>query len=272
MFWLKHGLRRIASTDGAGSARARSRQGLRSVTARWRRDQSGSIAILFGLMTFVVVALVGGAIDFGRAYTVKEQLQRTVDAASLAAARVWQTENDITLAQTRGTQFFESNKPTGVTTTMQFSTDFSRNAIGLEAQAVVPAPFLTAAAAIVRPFGAEISFDYLTVSAFAEAQLAVGGESEQSLEISMMLDVTGSMSGSKIGDLKDAAKDLIDIVVWADQSTYKSRIAIVPFAQAVHLGSTTYVNNVRGSTKTGSRPAPSFPGPPLNDGWPVRQR
>jgi Flp pilus assembly protein TadG len=225
---------------------------LRSRAIAWRSDESGSIAIMFGLMAFVVVALVGGAIDFGRAYTVKEQLQRTVDAASLAAARVWQTDSDITLAKSRGTQFFESNKPSGVTTTMAFTTDLARNAISLEATASVPAPFLTAAGAIVKPLGVPISLDYLSVTAYAEAQLAVGGHSEQSLEISMMLDVTGSMSGSKITDLKAAAKDLVDIVVWDDQSHYTSKIAIVPFAQAVHLGSTAYVNNVRGSVKSGS--------------------
>lgn len=251
MSWLKQ---RSGSTGsemgGRAASPAMSHVGRRACA--WRRDESGSIAIIFGLMSFVVIALVGGAIDFGRAYTVKEQLQRTVDATSLATARVWQTENNITLAQSRGTQFFNSNKPYGVTSTMAFSTDFARNAIAVEASAVVPAPFLTAAAAIVRPLGVPITFDYLSVSAYSEAQLAVGGQSEQSLEISMMLDVTGSMAGSKITDLKAAAKDLIDIVVWSDQSQYTSKVAIIPFAQAVHLGSTTYVNNVRGTLKTGS--------------------
>ncbi len=30
--------------------------------------------------------------------------------------------------------------------------------------------------------------------------------------------------------MKDAANDLVDIVVWADQSKYTSRVAIVPFS------------------------------------------
>ena len=52
----------------------------------------------------------------------------------------------------------------------------------------------------------------------------------------MMLDVTGSMDGDKIVDLQAAAKDLIDIVVWGDQSKYTSRVALAPFAPAVNVG------------------------------------
>ncbi len=33
-----------------------------------------------------------------------------------------------------------------------------------------------------------------------------------------------------------AAKDLIDIVVWDDQSKYTSRVALAPFSAAVNVG------------------------------------
>jgi hypothetical protein len=49
-----------------------------------------------------------------------------------------------------------------------------------------------------------------------------------------MLDISGSMGdGTKLSDMKDAANDLVDIVVWADQSEYTSRVAIVPFSSDV---------------------------------------
>ena len=53
------------------------------------------------------------------------------------------------------------------------------------------------------------------------------------VETSLMLDVTGSMCQpcTKIDAVKSAAKDLIDIVVWADQSKYYSRVALAPFAE-----------------------------------------
>jgi hypothetical protein len=58
----------------------------------------------------------------------------------------------------------------------------------------------------------------------------------KSLEISMMLDVTGSMKGTPLTDMIAAAKDLVDIVVWDDQSKYTSRVALAPFAPAVNVG------------------------------------
>ncbi len=38
----------------------------------------------------------------------------------------------------------------------------------------------------------------------------------------------------------DTAKDLVDIVVWQDQSEYSSRVAIVPFAAYVNVGRDAY--------------------------------
>ena len=49
---------------------------------------------------------------------------------------------------------------------------------------------------------------------------------------------------------KPAAKDLIDIVVWDDQSQYTSRIALAPFAEAVNVG-TTLAPLVRGTVTYG---------------------
>ena len=68
------------------------------------------------------------------------------------------------------------------------------------------------------------------------------------IEVSLMLDVTGSMCDpcTKINALKTAAKDLIDIVVWDDQSQYTSRVALAPFADAVNVG-TTLAPLVRGT-------------------------
>ena len=42
---------------------------------------------------------------------------------------------------------------------------------------------------------------------------------------------------TKIDDLKAAAKDLVDIVIWDDQTAYSSRVALSPFAPAVNVGS-----------------------------------
>ena len=59
-----------------------------------------------------------------------------------------------------------------------------------------------------------------------------------------MLDVTGSMcddgqgpctGGAKLAGLKDAARDLVKIVVQDNQSNYKSRVALVPFSTRIRV-------------------------------------
>jgi uncharacterized protein YegL len=51
-----------------------------------------------------------------------------------------------------------------------------------------------------------------------------------------MLDTTGSMAGNKMVALKQAAIDLVNIIVWQDQSEFTSRLAVVPFAPYVNPG------------------------------------
>lgn len=202
------------------------------------REDRGSTAMIFALTVGIVVSMVGGAVDYGRAVKVRDQVQRALDSAVLAAGRSYQLDGDLQVAQQKALDFYSRNKPYEVPSTASaFNSDSAANTFTLEATATVPTPFLS----LVRVGGFE-------VQARAEAKLAVGGNAETSLEISLMLDITGSMSGQKIIDLKDAAKDLIDIVVWDDQSEYTSKVALAPFAPRVNVGS--YVSQFTGLAAT----------------------
>ena len=53
----------------------------------------------------------------------------------------------------------------------------------------------------------------------------------------MMLDVTGSMrSSSKIGALKLAATDLVDMLIPVSGASDTTRIAMIPYSSAVNAG------------------------------------
>ncbi len=204
-----------------------------SFISRIRSDERGSIAVLFALTTLIIAAGVGGAIDYGRAVLVREKMQTAVDSAVLAAARIWQTEQSMTLAEHKAVIHFEAMKPEGVDARLiRITPDTSQNTLTLEAQATVITPFLS----MVRE-------EHLTVTTRAQAKFCVGcrgggggGNDGYSIEVAMMLDVTGSMAGTRIADLKEAAKDLVKILVWDDQSEHTSRVAIVPFSHAVNAG------------------------------------
>ena len=66
-----------------------------------------------------------------------------------------------------------------------------------------------------------------------------------SIEVSLMLDITGSMAGQKLTALKTAAKDLVNIIVWPDQSEHTSKVALVPYSMGVNVGD--YADKVRGA-------------------------
>jgi Flp pilus assembly protein TadG len=217
----------VAGAVAAGAVR--SRWGV----AAFRSDDRGTTAVMFALMTVVVIALVGGAVDFGRAVLAREKLQTSVDSAVLAAARIWQTEQDMTLAEQKAIIHFNSMKPEGVDAKLtKLTPDTEQNTLTIEAEATVTTPFLS----IVRD-------EPLKISTRAQAKFCIGcrgggggGNDGYSIEVAMMLDTTGSMAGQRIADLKAAAKDLVNILVWSDQSEHSSRIAIVPFSHAVNAG------------------------------------
>lgn len=227
-----------------------------SRAARFSNSESGSVAMLFALTALVVMTMVGGAVDYGRAVHARYQIQEAVDSAVLAAARVWQTEHDIELAEQKATIHYNNNKPKMFSSEVaSFQPNFVTNTISMTATGLVPTPFLS----LVRDTG-------YTVSAASQARLQVGENAGHSVEIALMLDVTGSMcedppTCSKLKALKNAVagdptipndKGLIDIVIWDDQSEYTSKLAIIPFSEVVNVGSTALANSTRGTLRTGS--------------------
>ena len=194
---------------------------------RFAGNRDGGVAIIFALTTLVVMLLVGGAVDFGRWMGARVQQQAAMDSAVLAAGRVLQTtSNNTTLALQTAENYFDRMKSQiTVREARTFALEAGDTVVTMTADAFVRTPFLNM-----------MGIAELPILLTARAELASGGNGEFNLEIGMMLDITGSMGGQKIEDMKLAAKDLIDIVVWADQSQYTSKIAIVPFAPRVNVG------------------------------------
>jgi Flp pilus assembly protein TadG len=222
---------------------------------RLGRDRAGTVGIMFGLFVIPLTAFVGLAVDFGRVYAVKSQTQSALDAAALAAGRVAQVEKTDTLnkASAAASAYFDKAKPTAVVaSTLQFSPDAALQQFTVTATSWVRTPFLGVIHAWVHKDGSQGAptgcvgnyFGCISMTTTATAALCPstscsgtsGGGSN--IEVSLMLDVTGSMCSpcTKIQAVQSAAKDLIDIVVWDDQSQYTSKVALAPFAEAVNVG------------------------------------
>src|SRR5439155_10692410 len=78
-------------------------------TDRPRRLQSGQAIVLIALMMIVLIGMLGLAIDGGRAYIDKRELQDAVDAAVLAAGDNYELQGDINQAATQAARLFALN-------------------------------------------------------------------------------------------------------------------------------------------------------------------
>jgi hypothetical protein len=105
----------------------------------------------------------------------------------------------------------------------------------------------TIVAKFVMPTYGKLLSDKITINARTSVN-----RSSKNVEVGLVLDVTGSMGGQRIADLKTAAAQLVDIVVQPIQSPYTTRMAIIPFSVGVNMGS-TWAADARGPV-IGSKP------------------
>jgi hypothetical protein len=219
--------------------------------ADFRSDQSGNVAMVFGLMAIVLMLAVGAAIDIGRWLHARDQTVAAVDAAVLAGGRQLQTDNTDTAAALAAAQKFYTQN---IASRLPVINDSISFAIGGDGISVTANGF----AYIQTPFLQLANIDKLPLfgtgqQPIAVAQLAVGGNGGENIEVAMMLDITGSMSGQKLSDMQASASNLINIVVWTDQSKFTSKVAIVPFSEDIRLPSTTALGKARSTTLPSSK-------------------
>jgi len=210
---------------------------LRGFGARLAGETRGNVALLFGLSLPVLILMTVGGVDIHRASTVRVNLQDALDAAALAAARSPYVDNvDI---QRVGMATLKANlKAYPNITLREADTTFVLQDEVVVADSKVDVKTLVANI-FLPPYG-KFMDDYLPVGAHSEVD-----RSSRNIEVALVLDITGSMGGTKLSDLKAAAKELVDLVVQPVQTPYYSKIALVPYSMGVNAGS--YADAARGS-------------------------
>jgi Flp pilus assembly protein TadG len=201
-------------------------------------DARGNVAMLFGLSLPVLILMTFGGVDIHRMSTVRVNLQDALDAAALAAARSpYTADADL---QRVGLAALKANLQAYPNVTLEEDqTSFvltGDDVIVADARVQVK----TLVANIFLPPYGQLMDDYLPVGSHSEVD-----RSSRNLEVALVLDVTGSMAGQRIVDLKKAAKELVDIIVQPVQTPYYSKLALVPYSMGVNVGS--LANSVRGT-------------------------
>lgn len=202
----------------ASMAQATSSPGRRS--GALRRDERGIVAATIALLAVPLVLAMGVAVDGARVYLVRSRLAQAVDAATLAGAQ--STEEAAILAEAQ--RLFDANFTTGylgsTVSPLTIQHEPVAGTVSIVARAQVPTMVMQLA-----------SLDTVEVEARAAAIRRANG-----LEVALVLDVTGSMAGSKIAALKGAASDLVQILFGDVETAEELAVAIVPFSARVNIG------------------------------------
>lgn len=171
-------------------------------------SRRGNLAIITGVAALPLMVAIGLAVDYTRASAVRAELQRAVDAASLAGARVlvsYPLNQNTVEADAR--RYFFANYHDGMNSASLVnggpSTTITQpNYDKVEVGAAADVPML---------FGRLIGFNTLRVTVNALTERYSRG-----MELVLALDTTNSMSSSsRLTNLKAGAKDLMDIVFGA---------------------------------------------------------
>ncbi len=198
-----------------------------SIVSRFRSDERGSIAMIFGLVVIVLALFSGIAVDVSRAYGVSSFVSSALDSTALATARELQlrdmSDTEVQqFAQTRYTALLSNRDGSGVRfEPLNISVNRADETVTITAASVVPTYFAGLAGQ-----------DTLDVNESTTVSYNV-----RVVELAMVLDITGSMNGNKISALKTAATELVEEMIPNYPRTKSNRIALAPYAAAVNLGS-----------------------------------
>lgn len=184
--------------------------------------------MVMGLSILALAAALGLAIDAARGYTAKSKLQGALDAAALAGGQAFSLNDDDPPSVAR--MFFDSNYPNeymggGITAFSAVIEEASDNMV-VEATIEIPTTFM-------QIFG----IDEITV-----ASNSVVATSHTSLELALVVDVTGSMNwldsngDVKIDSLKTAGATLLNAIYDDNMSLPGVYISLVPYRAAVNVG------------------------------------
>lgn len=189
-------------------------------------DERGTIAIIFSLCIFVLFSIIGLALDIGRLYHISGKIASASDAAVLAAAKSLRLANlsDADVKKV-AEQYFTSDmagagSDYATIDSISVNIDRAKGSVGIDVAASVSTTFARVAG----------------VTAFNLPKSSVAIFDSKDLEVSLQLDMTGSMSGQKIVDLKAATKNLLDVLMPDSPTGQKVRVGFAPFSAGVNVG------------------------------------
>lgn len=187
-------------------------------------DTRGNFSVILAIMLMVLVVGIGGAIDLAQVQSHKSRLQDISDISALAATKGRNLKQMKNIAndsiQAHNDRLPDNLKVTKIEIMPKKNGEMKNVMVRLTAE------YQTAFLGIIGK-------KTLTTQIYSEVAQDVGD-----VEISLVLDVSFSMSGGKIARLKTAAKDFVDEVMGDEAMSDNISMNIIPFGGNVNLGDT----------------------------------
>lgn len=208
-------------------------RGFIELLKRFHSDERGVFAVLFGLMAIVLIATAGAVVDYTQIEQARTRAQQALDSAALGLLpTIYDATEDELIASAQA--LVEERLAMS-------STDVSID----DATPNTDAGTLLLSGSVTVPMAFVQLIGIPTVTAKISAEATRGSVD---LEVAVSLDNTGSMKYD-IDDLQTALEELIDLVVQEDQEPTYSKMAIIPWAEAVNVGD--LADEIRGSVPAG---------------------
>ncbi|WP_428698732.1 pilus assembly protein TadG-related protein [Stappia sp.] len=215
----------------------------------FRQDRRGAILPFLAIVIIVIIVAAGSGLDFGRAINQRQAIARGLDAAMLAVARELSVRN---MSSGEIKAYLDSN----------YEAYFGANAEGSGikgATVVIDAPKInTETRKIEVSASSRVPTYFIHLAGFGPDALNVSVSAQavypKSVEAALVLDVTGSMGGSKIQALRTAAATFVNTLVPPDAvaTNEKVKIAVVPYATGVNIGTTRATLATKGANASRS--------------------
>ena len=210
---------------------------------RFCQDRRGGVAPIFAIAVIPVLGLVGAAVDYSRANSIRAGMQSAIDATALAMAKLAPPVTEGELIQ-KTNDYFKAmfNHP--------------------EAKNLVITPSYTTAGGSQLTISVSGSMDTAFMKLMGFTSLNIGSTStvkwgNSRLRVALVLDNTGSMADDgKMTALKDATNKLLTQLKNAATNSGDVYVSIIPFSKDVNVDSSNknanWIDFTEWNTKNGT--------------------
>lgn len=217
------------------------------------KDVRGQISIMFALLIIPLAGFIGSAVDFSQKISYESKLQATLDSVSIAVAK----------------EIARNNKAKNADLKKIADIIFNSNHVLPDNITANPYVIIRNKETLTIEQTASLKTGFMSLLGVNKLQIEIASEvniKRSDVELAMILDMSGSMGGSKMKDLKTATKDLVNTLIQDTTGLASIKISYIPWTRGVLINDPMHKlvlknNNTGKYNCAGSRAKPTEKSP-----------